>query len=350
MGWFSVDYLMVAGGTDEWLRQLDSGFPITVALAAIALIGYLFGQRTRRGGPSIHDSERAHELERASGIAQKLETIAESLRKDLASHHGRLLDFRRRLREAQASRDDAAWKKLCLDADEMLSPTMQLAEQISMAYDAIRQQSDALETFTQARIDPCTGVGNARALAEKLDAAIGAARRGGNEFALALVSIDHKVPAMTGDERAELASQMIELARLMRTCMRQHDFAARFGDDEYAVVMPQTNLAGAGVSGQRLRQKASECLQFTVSCGIAQFQEGEDAKSLLSRADSALYSARASGCNKQYVHNGRETREQRDENAVDYRSAPQATEPQTATPVLTSATLGAMASNDVWSQ
>lgn len=313
MGSFPLDYLTVAAGTDEWLEKLDSGFPITVALAAIALIGYLFGQRTRRGAPSIHDSERARELERASGIAHKLESIADSLRHDLASHHGRLLDFRRRLNEAQLSRDDKVWKQLCLEADEMLSPTMQLAEQISMAYDAIRQQSDALETFTQARIDPCTGVGNARALDEKLDAAISAARRSGSEFSLALVSIDRSAPASTCDEHAELAAAMADLARLMRKCMRQYDFAARFGDDEFAVVMPQAKLAGAGAFSERLRQMVSEGMHFSVSCGIAQFQEGDDAKAILSRADSALYSARAAGGDKQFVHTGREIRERRDE-------------------------------------
>ena len=50
----------------------------------------------------------------------------------------------------------------------MLGPTMQLAHQLSHAYDQIRQQSDALETFTQGRTDPLTGVGNGRALEQQL--------------------------------------------------------------------------------------------------------------------------------------------------------------------------------------
>ncbi|MGD9635022.1 MAG: GGDEF domain-containing protein [Pirellulales bacterium] len=340
MGSIPWEYLTVATGTDEWLRRLDSGFPITVALAAIALVGYLFGQRTRRGDPSIHDSERARELERASGIARKLETIAESLRHDLASHHGRLTDFRRRLYNAKTAKDDAAWKQLCEEAEELLSPTLQLAEQISMAYDSIRQQSDALETFTQARIDPCTGVGNGRALDEKLDAVISASRRGGTEFALTLVSIDHKAAAFAGDE---LIAVMAELGRLIRGCMRQCDFVARYGDDEFAIVMPQTKLAGAGVFGERLRQMVADELQLTVSCGIAQFQDGDDVRSLLSRADSALYSARAAGANKQFVHNGAHIRERRDENVRGERPTP-SSEP--AAPSLASADLQLMTSGE----
>lgn len=349
MSSFPWDRLLVAAGTDQWLERLDSGFPITVALAAIAAIGYLFGQRTRRGAPSIHDSERARELERASGIAHKLETIAEALRRDLASHHGRLLDFRRQLNVAQSSRDDKVWKKLCQEADEMLTPTLQLAEQISMAYDAIRQQSDALESFTQARIDPCTGVGNARALGEKLDAAIEAARRGVTEFSLALVSVDRKSPASTCDEHAELAAAMADLARVMRNCMRRYDFAARFGDDEFAVVMPQTKLAGASVFGERLRQIVSADMQFSVSCGVAEFQEGDDAKALLSRADSALYSARAAGSGKLFVHNGREIRERRDEGPAESNTG-RTFAKELPISVPASAAVGLVASSEVLSQ
>ena len=75
----------------------------------------------------------------------------------------------------------------------MLGPTMQLAHQLSHAYDQIRQQSDALETFTQGRTDPLTGVGNGRALEQQLQVLLAAAARGNTEFAIALVSLDRDV-------------------------------------------------------------------------------------------------------------------------------------------------------------
>ncbi len=340
---------LLAVGVLEWLERRDSGVPITVALAAVALLGYLFGQRTRSGNPSTHDSERARELERASGIARQLETIAEALRHDLASHHGRLLEFRERVSQAKSSKDEAAWTQLFCEAEEMLSPTLQLAEQLSMAYDAIRQQSDALETFTQARIDACTGVGNGRALEEKLEALIGASRRGGAEFSLVLLGIDRKPIHLADEDHAALASSMAELAGLVRTCMRQYDFVARYGDDEFAVLIPQTKLVGAGVFGERLRQLVAEEMQSTVSCGVAQFQEGDDAKALLSRADSALYSAKAAGGNKQFVHNGAQIRERRD-------ASPSTDQPERSPstpapiPVLTSASLSLLSSHDAMSQ
>jgi diguanylate cyclase (GGDEF)-like protein len=344
-----LNTLLVAAGTLEWLERLDSGFPITVALAAVALLGYLFGQRTRNANPSAHDSERARELERASGIARQLETIAESLRHDLASHHGRLLEFRERVSQAKSSQDEAAWKQLFCEAEEMLSPTLQLAEQLSMAYDAIRRQSDALETFTQARIDPCTGVGNGRALDEKLEALIGASRRGGAEFSLVLLGIDRKPIHLADEDHAALAASMAELAELVRACMRQYDFVARYGDDEFAVLMPQAKIVSAGVFGERLRQLVVEEMKTTVSCGVAQFHEGDDAKSLLSRADSALYSAKAAGGNKQFVHNGAQIRERRDSVSEFDRPQPTPTTPDPV-PIVATVSLNLVGSHDAVSQ
>lgn len=294
------------------LQAFEFGLPETAALAAVALIGYLFGQRTRKGRLAEIDAQRQRELERASGIARQLETIASALRLDLASHHGALSRFRRRLSDAQTTGDDQAWQSLCTEAERILGPTMQLAQQLSQAYDAIRQQSEALETFTQARIDPTTGVGNLRALEEKLAVLLAAAQRGGSEFSLALVSLDRLPAAATtepGEPKRKL--RLPELARLIQSCMRDSDFVARYGDEEFVVLMPNTKVAGAGVFAQRLRDAVRERMSATASCGVAEFQETDNEKSLLGRADSAYYSAKAAGGNRQFAHNGAQIREQR---------------------------------------
>ena len=82
-----------------------------------------------------------------------------------------------------------AWEQLCSEAEAMLGPTMQLAHQLSRAYDEIRQQSDALETFTQGRTDPLTGVGNGRALEQQLQVLLNGAYRGSPAFSVALFSL-----------------------------------------------------------------------------------------------------------------------------------------------------------------
>src|SRR5262245_59240385 len=134
-------------------KTVEFGLPVTFALAAVALIGYLFGTRTRGSKAAAIDERRQQEPDRAARIAWQLETTANRLRQDMVTHHSQLATFKHRLRQAQDAGHDKSWEQLCNEAEAMLGPTMQLAHQLSLAYDEIRQQSDALETFTQGRTD-----------------------------------------------------------------------------------------------------------------------------------------------------------------------------------------------------
>src|SRR6185295_16718521 len=147
---------------------------------------------------------RQQELDRAARIAWQLETIATRLRHDLVTHHSQLAIFKRQLRQAQVEGNDKAWEKLCSEAEAILGPTMQLAHQLSRAYDEIRQQSDALETFTQGRTDPLTGVGNGRALEQQLQILLNGAYRGSPAFSVALLSLGRDAASTEGRSNAGL--------------------------------------------------------------------------------------------------------------------------------------------------
>jgi diguanylate cyclase (GGDEF)-like protein len=285
------------------------GLPVTAALAAVALIGYMFGHRTRSTAAVTLDERRQQELDRAVRTARQLETIAETLRHDLVTHHTQVAAFKRRLRQVQQAGTDKAWDHLCNEAEAMLGPTMELAQQLSHAYDQIRQQSDALETFTRGRTDPLTGVGNGRALAQQLSVLLTASARGNSEFSVALVALDRDSTTAEGRSLASALPMLPRLASVIRTCMRDSDFVARYGDDEFVVVMPQTGMAGARVFSDRLRRRSAEDLAASVCCGLTEVQSGDDARSLLARADSALYSAKAAGPNRSFIHTGAHIRE-----------------------------------------
>ncbi len=291
---------------------VEVGLPVTFALAAVALIGYLFGNRTRAGQAAAIDERRQQELDRAARIAWQLETIADRLRQDLVTHHSQLATFKRKLRQAQESTHDLAWEQLCGEAEAMLGPTMQLAQQLSLAYDQIRQQSEALETFTQGRTDPLTGVGNGRALEQQLRVLLLGAYRGNPAFAVALLSLDLDKGAAEGRSLTNILPLLPKLASVIRGCMRDSDFVARYGDDEFVVVMPQTSLIGARVFAQRVQKRVRDELSASVCCGLTEVQVGDDTKSLLARADSALYSAKAAGLNRLFVHTGSQIREERE--------------------------------------
>ena len=86
------------------------------------------------------------------------------------------------------------------------------------------------------------------------------------------------------------------------TCLRDHDLLARWGGDEFVMVMPQTTLHEALAVAGRLRQamvqveQIGEC-RLTMSYGVVQWQEGEGQSDLLGRADKALYRAKGAGKN-----------------------------------------------------
>jgi diguanylate cyclase len=289
-------------------NSVGIGLPVTFALASIALIGYLFGNRTR-AIKAAFDERRQQEMGRAARIAWQLETIAARLRQDLVTHHSQLATFKKQLRHAQDEGHDKAWEALCSEAEAMLGPTMQLAHQLSRAYDEIRQQSDALETFTQGRTDPLTGVGNGRALEQQLQVLLYGAYKGSPAFCVALLSLGRDSSMGDGHSIAKVLSQLPKLAAIIRSCMRDSDFVARYGDDEFVVVMPQTSISGARVFAHRVRKRAGEQMSATICCGLTEVQPGDDTRALLGRADSALYSAKAAGVNRLFVHTGNHIRE-----------------------------------------
>ncbi len=279
--------------------------PTPVACAVIAAIGYWIGRRSRKNGRTEADEAR-RELKRAKAVARELETIAESVRKNLANHHSSIDKFKERVQELTSQNKEAAWQELCREAEEMLKPTLRLAAQIAHAYDEIRQQSNHLMTFTEVRTDPLTRVSNRRALDETLVTMFALLNRYEQSFAITIFDIDHfkKINDAQGHLQGDRTLQNV--ARIIDETVRDTDIVARYGGEEFVVVMPHTDLAGAGVFAERVRVKVQESLDLTLSGGAATAQDGDDPNSLLTRADTALYSAKAAGRNRIYSHNGQE--------------------------------------------
>jgi diguanylate cyclase len=277
--------------------------PISVALAIVALIGYVFGRKSRPPGNDVQGRSR-RELRRAQLVAAELEKIAWDLRKALVRHHTSVSKFRERVGKLDQSQQEAAWKDLCREAEEILRPTLRLASQISNAHDEIRQQSANLMTFTEVRTDPLTGVNNRRGLEDSMGVQLALMNRYGTRFSVAMLDIDHF--KQVNDVQGHLyGDQMLsQLARMIDESVRETDVVARFGGEEFLVVMPETDLEGAALFTERLRARIAKEMPLTVSGGVAEALEGDSNESLLARADTALYGAKAAGRNCVFRHTG----------------------------------------------
>lgn len=281
------------------------GIPAPVAIAAVAVIGYLVGRRTRATTSDV-DFQSRREIKRAHAVAKDLEKITRDMRRSLTKHHSSVARFKDRVAELGGSQDEAAWKDLCKEAEGILGPTLQLAAQIAHAYDEIRRQSNHLMTFTEVRTDPLTGVCNRRAMDETLNSLVAMKNRYDAFFSLGMFDIDHF--KKVNDEQGHLAGDeaLQKVAKLMDECVRETDIVTRYGGEEFVILMPQTELEGACLFSERLRRTIEQRLGLTVSAGVAAALEGETPQQLLQRADAAMYSAKTAGRNKVYRHDGSE--------------------------------------------
>lgn len=276
------------------------GIPGVAALSMVALIGYLFG-RSQRLAPAkrapVEPPSNA-EILRAIHIATQLESIADDLRADLARHRSQVDRFKTHLSGA-GDADEDLWRRLREEADAMVGPTLELVSQLSGAYDKIRVHSQSLANFSGGRTDPVTGLANSRALEENLQVLLKSRRADSGEFSIALVSLDGPAPEQSGHDR-----RVILTGKQLAEGLRGDDFAARFGGDEFVVVLPGTPLSGASIFAARLRDTLLKQHGVSVCCGLAESLPADTPKSLLARADSAAYSARAAGPGQLYVHTG----------------------------------------------
>lgn len=275
------------------------GLSQTVALAAVALFGYLFGRNTGQGRTVPVESEQ---LKQAMRIARDLESIAETLRQDLGYHRSQVERFKQRLSKTESEED--ALQELQREAEEVLAPTLQLVGQLSAAYDKIRNQSQVLAQFTGGRTDPLTGLSNPRGLEEQLEVELRGPSGTNGKCSIAVISIERIAKPEEPLNRLERDDLMRRAATVLKQQLREADSAARYGSDEFVVVMPGTPLRGATVFGTRLRNALAEEIAVDACCGITESLPSDTPKALLARGDSALYSARATGNGSQYFHTG----------------------------------------------
>ena len=158
----------------------------------------------------------------------------------------------------------------------------------------------------ESMTDPLTGLKNRRAFDQEIDELCRQAASDNEHLSLLLVDIDHfkKINDSYGHLLGDAVLKWV--AQLLRDTVRGTDIIARFGGEEFVLLLPNTDIKGAesvaenvcnNIAKRNLRHSEKIIGKTTVSVGVAEFHHSETIEHLLQRADQALYQAKKAGRN-----------------------------------------------------
>ncbi|MBU1331917.1 MAG: diguanylate cyclase [Gammaproteobacteria bacterium] len=182
-----------------------------------------------------------------------------------------------------------------------------LVERVASMEQEAKGFRDHLEEQRQkALLDPLTGLPNRAAWSERLDVEMARWQRYGGELLLAVLDIDHF--KRINDDYGHLAGDKVLkiLAGELAKRLRKSDFIARFGGEEFVLLIPSTPLEGGVQLLETLRESIERCpfhfkgvrVTITLSAGISAFTTGDRSTQVFERADQALYRAKRGGRNR----------------------------------------------------
>ncbi|WEK30933.1 MAG: diguanylate cyclase [Candidatus Pseudomonas phytovorans] len=182
-----------------------------------------------------------------------------------------------------------------------------LSERVaSMEHEALGYREHLEEQRQKALLDPLTGLPNRAAWSERVEREIVEWQENGGHLAMAILDLDHF--KRINDSYGHLAGDKVLkiVADQLRKRLRGRDFIARFGGEEFVLLLPQTPPAAAAQVAEVLRAAVEACpfhfkgerVVITTSIGLGAFRSGERGDQVLKRADAALYRAKEQGRNR----------------------------------------------------
>jgi diguanylate cyclase len=193
---------------------------------------------------------------------------------------------------------------------EMHENSLRLKARLDDAMQEIAGLQQGLQAIrNESRIDPLTEIANRKHLHETLERVIRESAGSGGRFSLLMIDIDHfksfndSFGHTTGDQVLRL------VAATLKQNIRDQDLAARFGGEEFAIVLPDTALSQGialadqirrAVMARDLRKRSTGQIvgRITISIGVAAWLQGETSEALIERADKRLYAAKRGGRNR----------------------------------------------------
>jgi len=157
-----------------------------------------------------------------------------------------------------------------------------------------------------ASTDPLTQLKNRRAISDVIKREEGRVRRGPHQLSFILCDLDHfkRINDTRGHDVGDLV--LTTVSQALSGGIRDVDYIARWGGEEFLAVLPDTDEQGAMVVAERLRSKVAtlqtqaggQALPISMTLGVATKLPGETAEQTIARADAALYEGKRSGRNR----------------------------------------------------
>ncbi|TVQ74541.1 MAG: GGDEF domain-containing protein [Oceanospirillales bacterium] len=176
----------------------------------------------------------------------------------------------------------------------------------SMEQQSIQLRQSAEDAHVKSRTDPLTGLPNRLAYDQRFNEELARFNRYGTVFSLCVADIDYF--KRINDDYGHLAGDKVLrlMARILKNQLRNVDFIARFGGEEFVILMPSTDADAARVAAEKVRQTIetspfnfqSNPVKITMSFGITQVEEEDSVSSMFARADKAMYTAKQEGRNR----------------------------------------------------
>jgi diguanylate cyclase len=278
-----------------------------------------FGRVTQSELDDIYDrfintNRFTAEAERATvRLLSQMDTVGEALE----SAKGEINDYRGTLNGSVDEMENGVGEErlraiisdLMASTRNMSRLNAKLSEQLGEAKTEVVELREALESIrTESQIDPVTTLANRMFFDTALADALRHAQRTGDELVVLMTDIDHfkkfndTYGHLTGDQVLRLVALSI------KQNVKGLDTAARFGGEEFAIILPGCNLRGgiqvaeqvrkAVMSRELVKRSTGENLgRVTISIGVSVFRKDDTPTTIIERADTALYAAKRGGRN-----------------------------------------------------
>ncbi|MGO9758602.1 MAG: diguanylate cyclase [Roseiarcus sp.] len=317
----AVLFLIAAVGIAGAIANVQSPFILSGFVALMVLgfagigVGELRADPAGAGGDAAGASARQKSLEtRVRRLDHELATIVEIIQSHLEAsgrYNDSLAEAGRNLPAAVDPEKVRAVVRRLIEANErMRRETGELTERLDKSRSQVAALRSRLAEAQEIGLrDSLTALGNRRSFDVNLSRHIAEARAQKTELCLVLGDLDHfkKINDSFGHPFGDLVLKFF--AELLLKHIRDVDFAARFGGEEFAIILPRMTLDEATQLTEQIRsrleaqqwknaQSGQLFTRITASFGIVRLDETDDEETLLKRADTMLYGAKRAGRNR----------------------------------------------------